>query len=118
MRRRGLRRAPRSCPLAERPPNAASVQNRDHRERSWAGGPRASHENHLWAARASACTPHGAGPVRRCIIRPVTRILKWLGVSLALLILITLSMPFFIDVDQFRPALQTDLSNALGRAVT
>jgi AsmA protein len=49
---------------------------------------------------------------------PVTRIFKWLGISIAVLILITLSLPFFINVDQFRPTLQTDLSAALGRAVT
>ncbi len=46
------------------------------------------------------------------------RILKWLGISIALLILIVLSLPFFINVDQFRPTLQSDLSTALGRAVT
>lgn len=48
----------------------------------------------------------------------MTRILKWLGIFAALLILIVVSLPFFINVDQFRPTLQTDLSNALGRAVT
>lgn len=46
------------------------------------------------------------------------RILKWAGISLALLILIVVSLPFLINVDQFRPTLQSDLSNALGREVT
>src|SRR5579864_2621771 len=46
------------------------------------------------------------------------RIAKWLGICLALLILIVISLPFVINVDQFRPTLQSDLSNALGREVT
>src|SRR5258708_24332225 len=46
------------------------------------------------------------------------RILKWGSASLAELILIVVSLPFFINVDEFRPTLQTDLSAALGRKVT
>lgn len=46
------------------------------------------------------------------------RILKWGGISVALLILIVVSLPFLINVDQFRPTLQADLTNALGREVT
>jgi AsmA protein len=46
------------------------------------------------------------------------RILKWAGISLAILILIVVALPFLINVDQFRPTLQSDLSNALGREVT
>ena len=45
-------------------------------------------------------------------------ILKWVGISLAILILIVVSLPFLINVDQFRPTLQSDLSIALGRDVT
>src|SRR5579864_1003358 len=46
------------------------------------------------------------------------RTAKWLGICLALLILIVISLPFLINVDQFRPTLQSDLSTALGREVT
>lgn len=46
------------------------------------------------------------------------RILKWLGAALAVLVLIVLVLPFLINVDQFRPTLQSALSNALGREVT
>ncbi|HTA69736.1 MAG TPA: AsmA family protein [Bryobacteraceae bacterium] len=45
-------------------------------------------------------------------------ILKWVGISFAILILIVISLPFLINVDQFRPTLQSDLSTALGRPVT
>jgi AsmA protein len=48
----------------------------------------------------------------------VKRVSKWIGILLALLILIVLSLPFLINVDQFRPTLQSDLSTALGREVT
>src|SRR5579862_9221040 len=50
--------------------------------------------------------------------RSVNPILKWVGISLAILILIVVSLPFLINVDQFRPTLQSDLSIALGRDVT
>ena len=46
------------------------------------------------------------------------RIAKWVGIVLAVLILIVVSLPFLINVDQFRPTLQSDLSDALGREVT
>jgi AsmA protein len=45
-------------------------------------------------------------------------VLKWVGISFALLILIVVCLPFLINVDQFRPTLQSDLSSALGREVT
>jgi AsmA protein len=48
----------------------------------------------------------------------VNPILKWVGISFAILILIVLSLPFLINVDQFRPTLQSDLTTALGRQVT
>jgi len=48
----------------------------------------------------------------------VKRVAKWVGIVLALLILIVVSLPFLINVDQFRPTLQSDLSSALGREVT
>jgi len=43
---------------------------------------------------------------------------KWVGISFAIIILIVLSLPFLINVDQFRPTLQSDLTTALGREVT
>ena len=46
------------------------------------------------------------------------RIAKWVGIVLALLILVVISLPFLINVDQFRPTLQSDLTTALGREVT
>ena len=46
------------------------------------------------------------------------RIAKWTGIFLAVLILVLLSLPFLINVDQFRPTLQSELSRVLGREVT
>jgi AsmA protein len=46
------------------------------------------------------------------------RILKWVGIVVLLLVLAVVALPFFINVDQFRPTLQTELSQALGRQVT
>ena len=47
----------------------------------------------------------------------VRRIAKWVGILFGLLIVAVVSLPFLINVDQFRPTLQADLSNALGREV-
>src|SRR6476661_4454349 len=49
---------------------------------------------------------------------PVKRIAKWTGILLAVLILVVVSVPFLINVDQFRPTLQAELTRALGREVT
>jgi AsmA protein len=46
------------------------------------------------------------------------RVLKWVAIVFAALILVVVSLPFLINVDQFRPTLQSDLSSALGREVT
>jgi AsmA protein len=40
------------------------------------------------------------------------------GIVIAMLILILIALPFIIDVNRFKPTLETDLSNALGRKVT
>jgi len=48
----------------------------------------------------------------------VKRIAKWIGIFLAVLILAVVSLPFLINVDQFRPTLQSELTRALGREVT
>jgi AsmA protein len=47
----------------------------------------------------------------------VKRIAKWVGIFLAVVILGLVSLPFLINVDQFRPTLVSDLSSALGREV-
>jgi AsmA protein len=46
------------------------------------------------------------------------RVFKWVGILIAALVLVVVSLPFLINVDQFRPTLQSDLSDALGRDVT
>ncbi len=43
--------------------------------------------------------------------------LRWLGIVVALLLVIVLAIPFLINVNQFRPRLETALSQALGREV-
>jgi AsmA protein len=45
------------------------------------------------------------------------RILKWVGISAAVLVLVAISLPFLINVDQFKPMLETELSTALNREV-
>jgi len=47
----------------------------------------------------------------------VKRIAKWVGIFLAIVIIGVVSLPFLINVDQFRPTLQSDLSTVLGREV-
>ena len=46
------------------------------------------------------------------------RAAKWIGILFAAAILAVISLPFLINVDQFRPTLQSELSTALGREVT
>jgi AsmA protein len=46
------------------------------------------------------------------------RIAKWTGIIVAILILIVVCIPFLINVNQFRPSLQAEISRALGREVT
>ncbi len=45
------------------------------------------------------------------------RVAKWVGICFAVVIAVVLSLPFLINVDQFRPTLESDLSTALGRDV-
>jgi AsmA protein len=45
------------------------------------------------------------------------RILKILAVIVALLIVIAIAVPFFVDANTFRPTLESDLTSALGRQV-
>src|SRR6202023_793480 len=48
---------------------------------------------------------------------PMKHALRWLGIAVALLILIALALPFLIDANQFRPRLEAALTQALGREV-
>jgi AsmA protein len=48
----------------------------------------------------------------------VKRVAKWVGIVLGVAILAVVSLPFLINVDQFRPTLQSELSSTLGREVT
>ncbi|HWC97857.1 MAG TPA: AsmA family protein [Candidatus Sulfopaludibacter sp.] len=45
------------------------------------------------------------------------RIAKWVGIALALLLVVAISLPFLINVNQFKPTLESSLSEALGREV-
>jgi AsmA protein len=45
------------------------------------------------------------------------RILKWAAILLAVLVLAIISLPFLINVNQFKPALESKLSTALNREV-
>ena len=46
------------------------------------------------------------------------RALKWIAVVIAVLIVIALVLPFLINVNSFRPQIESDLTDALGRKVT
>jgi len=45
------------------------------------------------------------------------RIFKWLGICVALLLIAVVSLPFLINVNQFKPRLESALSTALNREV-
>jgi AsmA protein len=45
------------------------------------------------------------------------KILKVAGIVLAVLIVLAIAIPFFIDANSFRPRLESELTNALGRQV-
>src|SRR5438552_4143597 len=46
------------------------------------------------------------------------RALKWIGIIIAILIVLVLVLPFLINVNTFRPRIEYELTNALGRKVT
>jgi AsmA protein len=46
------------------------------------------------------------------------RVLKWIAIIIALLIILVLVLPFVINVNDFRPRIESELTNALGRKVT
>jgi len=45
------------------------------------------------------------------------RTLKIVGIIVAVLIVIAIAIPFFIDANSFRPKIESDLSTTLGRPV-
>jgi AsmA protein len=45
------------------------------------------------------------------------RVFKWVGICVAVLVVGVVSLPFLINVNQFKPMLESDLSAALNRAV-
>jgi AsmA protein len=45
-------------------------------------------------------------------------LLKWIAIVVAILIVIALVLPFLINVNSFRPQIESDLTDALGRNVT
>jgi AsmA protein len=44
--------------------------------------------------------------------------LKWAGIVIAVLVVIVLALPFLINVNTFRPRIESELTTALGRNVT
>ena len=46
------------------------------------------------------------------------RLLKWIAILIAIVIILVLVLPFVIDVNTFRPRIESELTNALGRKVT
>ncbi len=46
------------------------------------------------------------------------RLLKWIAMIIAVVIVAVLVLPFLIDVNVFRPRIESELTNALGRKVT
>ena len=45
-------------------------------------------------------------------------VLKWIAIIIAILIIIVIVLPFVISVNTFRPRIESELTNALGRQVT
>lgn len=46
------------------------------------------------------------------------KLVKWIAIIIAILIVLTLVLPFVINVNDFRPRIESELTNALGRKVT
>jgi len=46
------------------------------------------------------------------------KIVKWVGIVVVVLVVGVICLPFFINVDQFRPTMQAEMSRVLGREVT
>jgi AsmA protein len=48
----------------------------------------------------------------------VKNAIKWIAIVIAVLVVIALVLPFLINVNSFRPQIESDLTDALGRKVT
>lgn len=46
------------------------------------------------------------------------RVLKWIAIVIAIIIIVIIVLPFVINVNTFRPRIESELTNALGRKVT
>jgi AsmA protein len=46
------------------------------------------------------------------------RLLKWIAIVIAIIIVLIFILPFVINVNDFRPRIESELTNALGRKVT
>ncbi len=46
------------------------------------------------------------------------KLLKWIAIVIAVLIVIALALPFLINVNSFKPQIESNLTDALGRKVT
>src|SRR5712672_3647007 len=47
----------------------------------------------------------------------MTRVVKWIAIGLGIVIAAVVTAPFLINVNQFRPTLESELTRALGREV-
>src|SRR5215469_18506273 len=45
------------------------------------------------------------------------RVLKWIAIVLAMLVVAVISLPFLVDANRFKPTLESELSSALNREV-
>src|SRR6516165_5548656 len=45
------------------------------------------------------------------------RVLKWIAIVMAILVVAVISLPFLININQFKPMLESELSTALNREV-
>jgi AsmA protein len=46
------------------------------------------------------------------------KVIKWIAIIIAILVVLILVLPFLINVNDFRPRIESELTNALGRKVT
>src|SRR4029077_6107189 len=78
---------------------------------------------HFFATLSSAAQPTSgrveSSKCKRCRrFTGMKRLLKWISIVVALFIVLILVLPFVINVNDFRPRIESELTNALGRKVT
>src|SRR4029078_12189949 len=75
-----------------------------------------------WACRGlrSPLQAHLSHPTERLAggSKFMKRLLKWIAIVIAVLVVVVLVLPFLIDVNMFRPRIESELTNAVGRKVT